>query len=380
MNIAVFCSGNGSNFQAIVDASRKGLFKGRIALMVCDRSGAYAVKRAEKEKIKTLVIELADFPSKEKFEARIVKELKKERIGLICLAGYMRMLSPGFVESYRDRILNIHPAILPLFKGTRAIRDALDHGVKVTGVTVHFVNEDMDAGPVILQERVRIKPDDTEESLAKRIHNLEHRLYPKAIKLFTQGKLKIIGRTVRILTAAAIFLLIFGLDSKAMFIREASFPLPPLVTPVFYRDVPPVLLQQKEVLLPAEADSLPIEKDAKLNLIAYNKLELGTLPLYDIGNYTDSGQSRLLNPDLDLERPLTKEELEKMKIEGSIKIARAFAEAMDSMNAKFAYKGINSLIDTTTKVIGFRNHIGNKYNLHFKLDKEQALFRYKKQF
>lgn len=380
MNIAVFCSGNGSNFQAIADASRKGLFKGRIALMVCDRSGAYAVKRAEKEKIKTFIIELSDFPSKVKFEARIVKELKKERIELICLAGYMRMLSPGFVKKYRNRILNIHPAILPSFKGTKAIRDALDYGVRVTGVTVHFVNKDMDAGPVILQEALKIKPDDTEESLAKRIHSLEHRLYPEAIKLFTQGRLKVVGRAVRILAAAAVFLLVFGIDSKAMFGREASFPLAPVAIPAFYRDAPPPLLGKEEVLLPATADSLSIEKYIELNLTAYSKLDLSTPSLYDIANYTDSNQSRLLNPDLNLERPLTREEVEKMRIEGSIKIARALAEAMDSMNAAFAYKGINSLINTANKVIDLREHIGNKYNLHLKLDKDQALLRYRKRF
>ena len=198
MNIAVFCSGNGSNFQAIIDASKSGLFNANVVLMVCDNSNAYAITKAKNESIKTLLLDINDFPSQEAFEARIIEELITEHIELICLAGYMRLLLPSFINKYREKIINIHPALLPSFKGIRGIKDALDYGVKVTGVTVHFVNEDMDAGPIILQEAVTIEDNDTKETLAEKIHKIEHRLYPNAVKLFIEGRLKVIGRTVKI--------------------------------------------------------------------------------------------------------------------------------------------------------------------------------------
>ena len=198
VNIAVFCSGKGSNFQAIIDASRKGLFNAKIALMVCDSPNAYAITKAKNEGIKTFLLDMNDFPSQEAFEARIIEELIAEHIELICLAGYMRLLLPSFINKYREKIINIHPALLPSFKGIRGIKDALDYGVKVTGVTVHFVNEDMDAGPIILQEAVTIEDNDTKETLAEKIHKIEHRLYPNAVKLFIEGRLKVIGRTVKI--------------------------------------------------------------------------------------------------------------------------------------------------------------------------------------
>jgi len=198
MNIAVFCSGNGSNFQAIVDSSKKTLFKGDIRLMVCDNPDAYAVERAKREDIKTLIVEPENFTAKTEYEKRIVEALEEEDIELICLAGYMRMLSPKFVSRYPNCILNIHPALLPSFKGTDGIRDAIDYGVRATGVTVHFVNEHMDAGPIILQETVDIEKKDTEQTLADKIHKVEHRLYPEAIRLFTEGRLKVVGRRVEI--------------------------------------------------------------------------------------------------------------------------------------------------------------------------------------
>jgi len=198
VNIAVFCSGNGSNFQAIVNACKEGVFKANIALMVCDNPKAFAIERAEKESIKTQVVDSANFHSKDDLEKEIIEKLKKEKIELICLAGYMRLLSPSFVAKYQNKILNIHPALLPSFKGVNGIKDAIGYGSKVTGVTVHFVNEEMDAGPIILQEAISIMEDDTEESLAKKIHATEHRLYPEAISLFIAGKLKIKDRQVRV--------------------------------------------------------------------------------------------------------------------------------------------------------------------------------------
>lgn len=199
MNIAVFCSGNGSNFQAIVDASKKRVFNARVGLMVCDNPNAFAIKRAAIEDIKTLVVDIDNFSNKEDFENRIIKELEKEKAGLICLAGYMRILSPFFVQKYKNRILNIHPSLLPRFKGAHAIKDAINAGVSETGVTVHFVTEELDSGPVIFQKRIAVRKDDTEESLAQRVHKLEHKLYPEAIRLFIEGKLMIVDDKVEVL-------------------------------------------------------------------------------------------------------------------------------------------------------------------------------------
>jgi phosphoribosylglycinamide formyltransferase-1 len=198
MNIAVFCSGNGSNFQALVDSVKVGAISAKIALMVCDNPQAFALERAKKEGVKSVLVQRKDFQTKEKLETEIIKNLEQENIELICLAGFMRLVSPAFVKKYYHKILNIHPALLPSFKGTQAIKDALDYGVRVTGVTVHFVDEKVDHGPIILQQAIEIEDSDTEESLAQRIHEIEHRLYPEAVKLFVEGKLKIEGRKVKI--------------------------------------------------------------------------------------------------------------------------------------------------------------------------------------
>lgn len=200
MNIAVFVSGSGTNLQALIDAEAKSLLgEGKITLVVSDKPEAFALKRAEEAGIKTFVLEAAGFSSREEYDKKIIEALKKEKIDLVVLAGFMRLLSPLFVDEYEGRILNIHPAILPSFKGTHGIRDAFSHGVKVTGVTVHFVNKELDDGPIILQEEVEIKEDDTEETLEERIHKVEHKLYPEAVRLFTEGKLKIEGRKVKVL-------------------------------------------------------------------------------------------------------------------------------------------------------------------------------------
>ena len=199
MNIAVFCSGSGTNLQAIIDSQKKGYIKAAIKLVMSDMPGCYALKRAEDSGIKTVVVERKNYKVKKDFEAEIIGTLKKEGIGLIVLAGYMRMLSADFIKAYENKILNIHPALLPSFKGTLGIKDAFEYGVKVTGPTVHFVTVDMDAGPVIMQSPVKVTEDDTEESFAEAIHEEEHKIYPRAIQLFVEGKLKIEGRKVRIL-------------------------------------------------------------------------------------------------------------------------------------------------------------------------------------
>jgi phosphoribosylglycinamide formyltransferase 1 len=199
MNIAVLCSGKGSNFKAIIDTARQGFFNADIAVMICDNPGAYAVEIARQENIPCLVLPRKDFSSKQGLEEAILNELQSRDIGLICLAGYMSLLSPEFIKAYKDRILNIHPSLLPAFKGASGIEDAFEYGVKITGVTVHFVTDEVDAGPIILQKAVGINADDTKESLRENIHRAEHILYPEAIKLFTEGRLKIDGRKVIIM-------------------------------------------------------------------------------------------------------------------------------------------------------------------------------------
>ncbi len=199
MNIAVFCSGNGTNLQAIIDAKKRGYIKAELRLVVSDVPDCFALTRAKKAGLETVVVERKNFNSKKDFEREILKNLRKENIELIVLAGFMRLVSRDFVDKYKNRILNIHPALLPSFKGTHGIKDAFMYGVKVTGPTVHFVTEDMDAGPIILQAPVIVKEDDTEETLADAIHREEHRIYPEAIKLFTEGRLKIQGRKVKII-------------------------------------------------------------------------------------------------------------------------------------------------------------------------------------
>jgi len=198
MKIAVLCSGGGTNLQAIIDSVKSGYIPAEIAEVVSDKKDAYALVRAGDAGIETFTVSAKDFKSREDFDKEVVKILKKKGVGLVVLAGYMRLLSPYFVREYKDRIMNIHPALLPSFRGTHGIKDAIEHGVKVTGVTVHFVNEKLDDGPIILQKSVDMKEDDSEETLLERIHNEEHRIYPEAIRLFVSGKLTIMGRRVRI--------------------------------------------------------------------------------------------------------------------------------------------------------------------------------------
>ncbi|MFA5351172.1 MAG: phosphoribosylglycinamide formyltransferase [Candidatus Omnitrophota bacterium] len=190
MNLAIFASGNGSNFSAIVKAVKQGKVRVSSLILVCDNPGAFVLKRAQKTGVQIILVSRRDFLSRKDFEAAIIQRLKIYKIDLIALAGFMRMLSPAFVKKYRNRILNIHPSLLPAFKGAHAIKDAFEKKIPFTGVTVHFVDDKMDHGPVILQERLEIKSRESLASLEKRIHALEHKLYPQAIKLFYSGKIK----------------------------------------------------------------------------------------------------------------------------------------------------------------------------------------------
>lgn len=198
MNFAVFASGNGSNLQAIINAVKKGRVRANLKLVVSDNPSAYALERARKARIKSIVIEPTGFLDRESFDREVIRRLDQEQIDFIVLAGFMRILSPVFIQKYPHKILNIHPAILPAFKGAHAIKDAFEYGARVTGVTVHFIDEKVDHGPIILQEVVKISPRDTLASLEKKIHAIEHKIYPKAVDLFARGRVKIEGRTVKI--------------------------------------------------------------------------------------------------------------------------------------------------------------------------------------
>ena len=196
MNIAVLCSGSGTNLQAIIDAVKSGYIKAKIALVVSDNKDARALARAKSSGIETLYLNPKEYKSREDYDRAIVKNLRAKDAGLVVLAGFMRLMSPYFVNEYKGKIMNIHPALLPSFKGTHGVKDALEYGVKVTGPTVHFVDDKLDHGPVILQRAVEVRDDDTEETLLERIHKEEHKIYPEAVKLFVEGRIRIEGRRV----------------------------------------------------------------------------------------------------------------------------------------------------------------------------------------
>ncbi len=194
--IAVCCSGQGTNLQAIMDAIRRGRLKARVAVVILDNPRAYALERACAAKIPAAVIDPRGFSSREAFDRALARVVEKAGARLIVLAGFMRILSPWFVRRYRGKILNVHPALLPAFPGAHAVRDALKHGVKVTGVTVHFVDEKIDHGPILAQEPVPVRAGDTEETLLDRVHRVEHRLYPAAVQQILHGKVTLIGKKV----------------------------------------------------------------------------------------------------------------------------------------------------------------------------------------
>ncbi|MGQ9621876.1 MAG: phosphoribosylglycinamide formyltransferase [Candidatus Caldatribacteriaceae bacterium] len=194
--IVVLVSGRGTNLQALIEASRSGFIPGEISLVVSDNHQAYALRRAEEAKISTLALDYQSFPNKRAYEAALMEVLERENPELVCLAGYMRIVGKEIVARFRHRIMNIHPSLLPAFPGLEAQRQALEYGVKVSGCTVHFVDEGMDTGPIILQATCPVFEDDTPETLAERILQYEHQIYPQAVKLFLEGKLEVRGRKV----------------------------------------------------------------------------------------------------------------------------------------------------------------------------------------
>lgn len=181
MNIAVFASGNGSNFAAIAEAIKTGEIKANLKALIVDKSKAYVITRAKEYNIPCYVIELKNFNSKKEYEEKIVSILKPLNIDLICLAGYMKICDEVLLNNYPNKIINIHPALLPAFKGAHAILDAYNYGVKVTGVTIHYVNKEIDGGKIIAQEAITINDDENIETLEARIHEVEHKLYVKTI-------------------------------------------------------------------------------------------------------------------------------------------------------------------------------------------------------
>jgi phosphoribosylglycinamide formyltransferase 1 len=200
--IGVLVSGRGSNLEAILDAvDKKYITKGEVKVVVSNKPGVGALELAKKHHVSTVVLDDKGLPKVDpEYDRKTIATLEAHGVnskdGLVALAGYFRILSPHFVEKYHNRIMNIHPALLPSFPGLDAQRRALDHGVKVAGATVHLVANEVDAGPIILQAHVPVRDDDTVDTLSARILRQEHRLYPEAIRLFTEGKLKIEGRRV----------------------------------------------------------------------------------------------------------------------------------------------------------------------------------------
>lgn len=181
MRIAILASGNGTNFEAIMEAKRKGQINAEICLLFSDKAQAPVLKKAEKYGIMSVCFEVHEFASKQAYETKLCDLLLEKKIDLVVLAGYMRIMGAILLEAFPDRIINIHPALLPSFPGLHGIRDAFDYGVKVTGVTIHFVDRGVDSGPIIAQEAVKITPSDDLETLEAKIHEVEHRLYPQVI-------------------------------------------------------------------------------------------------------------------------------------------------------------------------------------------------------
>lgn len=205
VKIGVLISGSGTNLQALIDNVKKGLINGEIAIVISDKKGAFGIERARKHGIKSIEIDKKECADKNVFMKSIMDELEKHQVELVVLAGFLSILSEDFIERFRNRIINIHPSLIPAFcgkgyYGQRVHKAALDYGVKVSGATVHFVDEGADTGPIILQEAVKVEEDDTPESLAARILKVEHKLLPEAVRLYCEGRLVIEGRKVKIRT------------------------------------------------------------------------------------------------------------------------------------------------------------------------------------
>ena len=191
LKIGVLVSGSGTNLQAIIDAIHAGEVDAKIVLVVASRPDAYGITRAELVHIPTLVMNKDFYQNKESADQLIVEKLKEAGAEYVFMAGYMRMVTPIILDAFPNKVVNLHPALLPSFKGAHGIKDAFDAGVKVTGITVHFANAEYDKGPIIAQEPVRVLEDDTLETLETRIHEAEHELYPKVVQLIAEGRVSV---------------------------------------------------------------------------------------------------------------------------------------------------------------------------------------------
>ncbi len=201
LRLGIVASGSGSNAEAIMEACRAGILKGiaEVVVLLCNKQGAFCLERAKKFSVSGILIESDGFKgTREDYDRLLIKNMKDRKVDLVCLAGYMRLVSPYFLQQYAGRVMNIHPALLPSFPGMHAHKDAIAYGVKVSGCTVHFVDENTDHGPIILQKAVPVYDDDTEETLGPRVLKYEHKIFPQAIKWFAEGKLEIKDRIVKI--------------------------------------------------------------------------------------------------------------------------------------------------------------------------------------
>lgn len=198
LTLGVLASGKGSNFQSIIDNINSGYLKARIAVLITDNPEAYAVERAKNHNIESLIIQPNEFPDKDSYYSHLANELKSRGVELVILAGFMRVVGRSLIKEFRNKTMNIHPALLPSFPGLHGQKQAVDYGVKISGCTVHFVNEGVDTGPVIIQDAVPVYEDDTEATLSERILKQEHKIFPQAIKLYSEGKVTVKGRKVTI--------------------------------------------------------------------------------------------------------------------------------------------------------------------------------------
>lgn len=203
LRIGVLISGSGTNLQAIIDASQDGTLDADVAVVISDKDSAYGLVRARKAGVPDVFLCRSDFEDVTSYNRELARVLVEHGVGLVVMAGYMRLLGKRVLEAFPGRVMNLHPALLPAFPGASGIGDAFAYGVKVTGVTVHFADEQFDRGPIIAQEAVVIDETDDVESLSAKIHAVEHRIYPAAIQLFAENRLVIEGRRVRVLPPRA---------------------------------------------------------------------------------------------------------------------------------------------------------------------------------
>lgn len=198
LRAAVLASGNGSNLQALIDACAASGFPAKIAVVASNVPGAFALERARKAALPTVVLDHRPFPSREDYDRALVAALQAHDVELVCLAGFMRLLTGVFLGAFPSRVINIHPALLPAFPGMHGVRQALASGVRISGCTVHVVDEGTDTGPIIAQAAVPVLPSDDERTLAERIHREEHALYPAVLRLWGEGKVRVVGRQVQV--------------------------------------------------------------------------------------------------------------------------------------------------------------------------------------